>query len=108
MRVKNGQYNNNNNKNKQTKNVMEINPIGEQSRSGRIFICSIPPSVNRAFQLHVYVMLSSQMGLKSAKFNFHLSDQLYTFAKLPFTTETIDTGYLVLKVKMAAKAIENK
>ena len=45
-------------------------------------------------------MWSSEMSLKSVKFNFYFTDWLYTsFAKLPFTTDPIDIGQSVSKIQ---------
>ena len=48
----------------------------------------------------LYVMQSSKMSLKSIKLNFPFSDWLCNlFAKLPFTTDPIEIGQLVIKVR---------
>ena len=47
-----------------------------------------------------YVMQWSKMSLKLAKFNFHFSTWLYiSFAKLPLTTDPIEIGQLVPKIR---------
>ena len=48
------------------------------------------------------------MSLKSDKFNFHFSDQLYTsFTNLPFTTDPIEIGQLVPKIR-AVKGLKKQ